>query len=87
VRTELPPSEFRVVEGASRETDIGEVTEMLDHTEGSPSVLFDDIPGFDDGRVLVNANGTLRRQAITLGLDSATVSHEALLRFWSETLH
>lgn len=87
VQGELPASELRVVPGASAEADIGEITEMLDHTAGSPCVLFDDIPGFDEGRVLVNANGTLRRQAITLGLDPATVSHEALLGFWSETLH
>ena len=46
-RDELPASEFRVVEGASAEADIGEATEMLDHTEGSPCVLFDAIPGFD----------------------------------------
>jgi UbiD family decarboxylase len=87
VGSQLPPAELRVVPGASAEADIGEITEMLDHTAGSPCVLFDEIPGFADGRVLVNANGTLRRQAITLGLDPATVSHEALLRFWSETLH
>ena len=86
VRTELPRSEFRIVPGASSERDIGAITEMLDHTSGSPCVVFDDIPGFADGRVLVNANGTLRRQAITLGLDPATISHDALLAFWSSTL-
>jgi 4-hydroxy-3-polyprenylbenzoate decarboxylase len=86
VQGRLDGSEFRVVRGASSEADIGAITEMLDHTAGSPSVLFDDIPGFDRGRVLVNANGTLKRQAITLGLDPASISHEALLDFWSTTL-
>jgi UbiD family decarboxylase len=86
VRDELPASELRTVPGASSEADIGAITEMIDHTAGSPCVLFDDIPGFEDGRVIVNCNGTLRRQAITLGLDPETVSHETLLRFWSETL-
>lgn len=86
VRRDLPASELRVVPGASSEADIGAITEMIDHTAGSPCVLFDDIPGFDDGRVIVNCNGTLRRQAITLGLDPATISHEALLDFWARTL-
>lgn len=86
VRREIPGSELREVRRASSEADIGAIAEMLDHTAGSPCVLFDDIPGFDDGRVIVNCNGTLARQAITLGLDPATVSHEALLRFWSDTL-
>jgi 4-hydroxy-3-polyprenylbenzoate decarboxylase len=86
VRGELPESEFRVVGGASSEADIGAITEMLDHTAGSPCVLFEDIPGFATGRVIVNCNGTVRRQAITLGLDPATISHERLLDFWGATL-
>lgn len=73
---------------ASSERDIGEITQLLDHTEGSPAVLFDRIPGFEPGRrVLVNANGTLRRQAITLGLDAASVSHDSMLDFWARMLH
>ncbi len=79
--------ELRVVRGANWERDIGRVTEMLDHTAGSPCVLFDAIPGYPDGhRVVVNTNGTIRRQAVTLGLDPATVSHEALMTFWRTTL-
>src|SRR5688572_20006659 len=55
--------ELRVIRGANSETDIGAVTEMLDHTEGSPCVLFDGIPGFQDGfRVAVNTQGTIPRQ-------------------------
>jgi UbiD family decarboxylase len=87
VRTRLPRSELRDVTGASSESEIGEITEVLDHTAGSPCVLFDEIPGFASGRVIVNCNGTMARQAVTLGLDPETVSHEALLRFWGETLH
>src|SRR3954467_2922947 len=86
VRDRLPQSELRDVAGASSESEIGEITEVLDHSTGSPVVLFGDIPGFASGRVIVNCNGTIARQAITLGLDPETVSHEALLRFWSETL-
>jgi len=86
VERDLGPSELRRVPGATSEAEIGEITEMLDHSAGSPCVLFDDVPGFDTGRVIVNCNGTLRRQAITLGLDPATVSHDVLLDFWARTL-
>jgi UbiD family decarboxylase len=75
--------ELRVVRGASSEQDIGAITEMLEHTDGSPCALFDEIPGFEPGyRVLSNSMGTRRRQAITLGIDSTEASHERLLDFW-----
>jgi 4-hydroxy-3-polyprenylbenzoate decarboxylase len=61
--------ELRTVEGASWESDIGEISEMLIHTLGAPTVLFDDIPGYPKGqRILVNANATRSRLALTLGL-------------------
>src|SRR4051794_35105243 len=61
--------ELRTVNGASWETDIGEISEMLIHTLGAPSVVFDDIPGYPKGqRILVNANATRSRLALTLGL-------------------
>jgi UbiD family decarboxylase len=61
--------ELRSVSGASWQKDIGEISEMLIHTLGSPSVLFDDIPGYPSGqRLLVNANATRSRLAMTLGL-------------------
>ncbi len=61
--------EVRDVRGASWEDDIGRITEMLHHTDDSPAVLFDDIPGYPRGsRILVNANATRRRLALTLGL-------------------
>lgn len=79
--------ELRVVRGATWQRDIGRVAELLDHTAGSPCVLFDAIPGYAEGRrVVVNCNGTLRRQAITLGLDPATVSHQTLFEFWRPML-
>lgn len=88
VGDELGASQLRVVREASSEADIGAITEMLDHTAGSPCVLFDEIPGYPAGhRVIVNTNGTIQRQAITLGLDPSTISHEALLEFWTTTLH
>src|SRR5438874_10307117 len=79
--------ELRVIRGASWEQDIGAVTALLDHTEGSPCVLFDDVPGYPTGRrVLVNANGTLTRQAITLGLPLEEATHDGLLGFWRQAL-
>lgn len=64
-----PTGELREVRGASWEEDIGRVTEMLHHTDDSPAVLFDDIPGYPKGyRILVNANATRKRLALTLGL-------------------
>ncbi len=41
--------ELRRVDGASWEEDIGRVTEMLHHTDESPAVLFDHIPGYPAG--------------------------------------
>src|SRR5579859_4708106 len=61
--------ELRDVRGATWEEDIGRVTEMLHHTDDSPAVLFDDIPGYPSGyRILANANATRKRLALTLGL-------------------
>ena len=60
--------ELRVTEGVDAEASIGLVSEMLHHTEESPAVLFDAIPGYEKGRrVLVNSLGNRRRLATTLG--------------------
>jgi len=88
IQSRLPSSELRTVRGASSERDIGEITQLLEHSPSSPAVLFDDVPNFAPGwRVLVNANGTIRRQAVTLGLDPQTITHDRLLDFWGETLY
>ena len=61
--------EVRDVLGASWQEDIGHVSEMLHHTDDAPVALFDEIPGYPKGhRILVNANATRRRLALTLGL-------------------
>jgi 4-hydroxy-3-polyprenylbenzoate decarboxylase len=79
--------ELRTIRGAGWQTDIGEITELLDHSEGSPAVLFDDIPGYPAGRrVLVNANGDPARQAITLGLPPSQATHDGLFNFWRGVL-
>ncbi|MGH7771809.1 MAG: UbiD family decarboxylase [Candidatus Binatia bacterium] len=79
--------ELKHVRGANSEEDIGAITEMLDHNENSPCVLFDEIPNFQPGyRVLANSMGSRKRQAITLGLDPQQASHERLLQFWRDLL-
>src|SRR5918995_2117918 len=79
--------ELKRVQGANSEEDIGAITEMLDHNEESPCVLFDEIPNFKSGyRVLVNSMGSRLRQAVTLGIDPAEASHDRLLRFWRDLL-
>jgi UbiD family decarboxylase len=79
--------ELRDVRGARWQEDIGAVTQMLDAEDGSPAVLFDEVPGYPGGhRVLVNANGSPRRQAVTLGLPDEEGTHEGLLRFWRASL-
>jgi UbiD family decarboxylase len=87
VSESLERDQFRIIPGASSEAEIGAITEMLDHSAGSPCVLFDAIPGYPEGRrVIVNTNGTVQRQAVTLGLDPANISHESLLDFWGSKL-
>src|SRR3989440_11079152 len=57
------------VGGATGDEDIGQTPEMPPHTDDSPAVLFDDIPGYPSGfRILANANATRKRLALTLGL-------------------
>src|SRR5258708_7053402 len=74
--------EVRHVAGASWQEDIGQISEMLIHTLGSPAVLFDDIPGYPQGhRVLVNANAAPRRLALTLGLPPESTRHELMAEF------
>jgi 4-hydroxy-3-polyprenylbenzoate decarboxylase len=79
--------ELRVVTGASWQEDIGAITEMLDHAEDTPCVLFDEIPGYPAGRrVIVNCSGNPARQAITLNLPPEAATHDGLSAFWSGVL-
>lgn len=61
--------EVRDVEGASWQEDIGMATELLQHSDHSPAVLFDRIPGYPQGyRVLTNFFGG-KRMNMTLGFE------------------
>src|SRR6266705_537202 len=80
--------ELRDVRGANWEEDIGRVTEMLHHTDDSPAVLFDDIPGYPSGfRILANANATRKRLALTLGLEVDIERRPLMDRFLELTKH
>ena len=79
--------ELRVVKGATWQGDIGDITEMLDHSNDAPCVVFEDIPGYSAGhRVIVNCNGTRKRQAITLGISSEEATHQLLMSRWQAIL-
>ena len=59
--------QLRVVHGADTEEEIGAATDVLQHEDGAPAVVFDEIPGYGEGfRVLVNALGTVDRMALAL---------------------
>ena len=63
--------ELKRVTGANSEEDIGAITEMLDHAEDSPCVLFDEIPNFKPGyRVLVNSMGSTQAASRDFGTRS-----------------
>jgi len=59
--------EIRIVPGASWEEDIGMATEIVQHSDSAPCVIFDDVPGCRKGfRVLTNFFGG-KRKNMTLG--------------------
>jgi len=61
--------QIKAVHGADAAHDIGAATDVLQHREGAPAVVFDRVPGYDPGfRVLVNSFGSIDRIALTLGL-------------------
>lgn len=78
--------QLRVLEGVDWERGIGQITEMLHHTDDAPAVLFDRIPGAEPGdRVLVNSLGVRNRLALTLGLPSDIGTFE-LMDEWERRL-
>ena len=79
--------ELREVRGVDWWDGIAATTALLDRTDGAPAVLFDQVPGYESGRrVLVNCNGTLARQAVTLGLAAEEATHDGVRNFWRAVL-
>ncbi|MEA2640940.1 MAG: hypothetical protein QOF51_2334, partial [Chloroflexota bacterium] len=61
--------QLKHVNGANTENDIGQATDVLNHTPGAPAAIFDNIPGYAPGfRVLSNSLNTQERIAYTLGI-------------------
>jgi UbiD family decarboxylase len=78
--------DLRVLEGVSLDDDVGAITEMLQHTEGAPAVLFRAFAGYPPGyRILVNAQSERRRLAVTLGLP-ADISVWDLMDEWERRM-
>ena len=75
--------EVKHVSGASWERDIGMATEVVQHSETAPCVVFEDIPGTTPGsRVLVNFFGG-KRMNMTLGFPLNIRRSICLMRFES----
>ncbi len=61
--------ELKVLKGADWNLEIGAITELLHHREGSPAVIFDQVKGYPPGyRVVTNTLGSLPRLALTMNM-------------------
>jgi 4-hydroxy-3-polyprenylbenzoate decarboxylase len=61
--------QLRYVHGANWQEEIGGATDVLQHHDDSPAVMFDQVPGCDpEFRVFVNGFGATDRIALTLGV-------------------
>ncbi len=78
--------ELKHVRGAPLDPDMGQIAEMLHHTDDSPAVLAGAFPGYPEGyRILLNANGNRRRLALTLGLP-LDIGKLALMEAWERRI-
>ena len=74
--------ELKSIKGAEREQEIGGIVDIYQRTQGSPAVMFDDIPGYAAGyRVVANILTKVRRINLTIGLPE-NASEMDLVRFW-----
>lgn len=77
---------MRHVEGADADSEIGAATEVLQHAADAPAVLFEKVPGYDEGmRVLVNGLGTVDRMALALGAPTG-LTKVGLSQVWRDQL-
>ncbi len=79
--------QLKYVNGANTDEDIGQATDVLHHTAGSPAVMFDNIPGHEPGyRVLVNPFNTHPRIAFSVGVPH-DVPTSVQQEHWRRRLH
>ncbi len=75
--------EVKTIKGADWDVEIGAITELAQHRENGPAVLFDEVKGYPPGyRILANSLGSLKRTALTLGLDTTVSAPLELVRAW-----
>ena len=82
--------ELKVVRGATWDLEMGGLSEIVAReAKGSaPALLFDDIPGFPKGhRALFGQLDSVRRLALTLGLDLQTAEKRACARACRDKLN
>ena len=76
--------EVEVVKGASWQKEIGMAADLMMHSDASPCVIFDEVPGCEKGhRILVNFFGG-KRKNMTLGF-SPNLSRLELSQAFLET--
>ena len=76
--------ELRKIDGATWQEEIGAITDIIQHDEKAPAVLFDNIPGFPSGyRVLCNVFGG-KRQNVVLGFSPSLSKVELSEAFLQE---
>ena len=78
--------ELRTLTNVHWDLEIGRITDILCHRENSPAVLIDEITGYPKGyRVLLNAQGSLTRLSMCLGLPIIEKPME-LVRAWRDKI-
>ncbi|MPZ15534.1 MAG: UbiD family decarboxylase [Chloroflexi bacterium] len=79
--------QLKTVHGANVDEDIGQATDVLHHTPGSPAAIFENVAGYRPGfRVLVNSFNTHPRIAFTLGIPHDVPLAE-MQEAWRKRLH
>jgi len=84
----LGPEEYREIEGADWDLEIGALTEATaELIEEPPALMFDRIKGYAKGyRVISLATGSRRRAALSLGLPTDK-SRLELVRLWTKKIN
>ena len=73
---------LKVSERVDPEPDLGAAANAVGHLgEGAPALHFDDVTGFRDPRIVLNAHGSWANHAIAMGLPPGTSTREQVEEF------